>query len=153
MQGESSAFGLGDTEFKKCDCTCGSGSAFSILGNLTSLKFGMQVERALYLWETGALTIEMLGFGSKAPKLAKTLNKATGKESNHEHSFSEANYGDFTRYYRVQVNALRQSSMEYIVTEANRRYHEINKRAMKSMTTIINVDLPNSRPALVDLSD
>jgi hypothetical protein len=121
---------------------------------VTNLKFGIQVERALYLWETGALTVEMLGSGSKAPKLAKTLNKATRKESSHERSFSEANYGDATRYYRVQVDALRLSSMEFIVTEATRRYHEMNKRAMKSMTTIqVNVDSPNSRPALVDLLD
>jgi hypothetical protein len=151
IQGESSAFGY--TEPKKCDRTCGSGCAFSVVDKLTNLKFRTQVERALYLWETGALTIEMLGSGFKAPKLAKTLNKATGKESNHEHSFSEANYGDSTRYYCAQVDALRQSSMEYIVTEANKRYHEMNKKAMKSMTTIIDVDLPNSRPVLVDLSD
>ncbi len=80
---------------------------FPFVGSsLTNLKFGMQVERALYLWETGALTTDMLGSGSKAPKLAKTLNKATGKESSHERLFSEANYGDTTRYYHVQVNAL-----------------------------------------------
>jgi hypothetical protein len=96
----------------------------------------------------------MLGSGSKAPKLAKTLNKATGKESKHEHSFSEANYGDTTRYYCVQVDALRPSSMEFIVTEANKCYHEMNKKAMKSMTTIpVNVDLSTSCPALVDISD
>jgi hypothetical protein len=151
VQGERSAFG--HAEPKKCDCTCGGGCVFSDVVTLTNLKFEMQVERALYLWETGVLTIEMLGFGSKAPKLAKTLNKATGKESNYEHCFSEANYGDSTRYYCSQVNALRQSSMEYIVTEANKRYHEMNKRAMKSTMAIIDVDLPNSRPALVDLSD
>jgi hypothetical protein len=151
IQGESSAFG--HTEPKKCNCTCGSSCVFSIVDYLTNLKFGMQVERALYLWETGALTIEMVGSSFKAPKLAKTLNKATGKESNHEHSFSEANYGDSTWYYCAQVDALRQSSMEYIVTEANKRYHEMNKKAMKSMMAIINVGLPNSRPALVDLSD
>jgi hypothetical protein len=114
----------------------------------------MQVERAFYLWETGALTIEMLQSGSKAPKLAKTLNKATGKESNYEHSFSEANYGDSTRYYRKQVDALRPSYMEYILARAKEHHHEMNKKAMKSTTTIrINVDLSDSRPELVDLSD
>jgi hypothetical protein len=153
VQGKSSAFGY--SEPQKRNCTCGGGCAFSFVGsNLTNLKFGTQVERALYLWETGALTIEMLGSGSKAPKIAKTLNKATGKESTHERSFSEANYGDTTRYYSVQVDALRLSSMEFIVTEANKRYHDMNRKAMKSMTTIqVDVDLSNSRPALVDLSD
>jgi len=95
----------------------------------------------------------MLGSGSKAPRLAKTLNKATGKESNHEHSFSETNYGDSTRYYCDQVDVLRQSSMEYIVTEAKNRYREMNKKAIRSTMSIIDVDLSNSRPALVDLSD
>ena len=113
----------------------------------------MQVECALYLWETGAFTIKMLGFDSKAPKLAKTLNKATRKKSNYEHSFSEANYSNSTRYYCVQVNMLKQSSMEYIVTKANSHYHKMNKKAMKSITTIINVDLPNSCPVLINLSD
>jgi hypothetical protein len=129
---------------------------FLLIGDLTILNLGVQIERAFYLSEIGALTIEMLAAGSKVPKLSKTLNKSTGKESGYELAFSEAIWGDQTRHYRKQVDSsLRPSSMKIIITRSRAHYNNAKKKALKSLTDSQSMDAElGSRPAeLIDISD
>ena len=113
----------------------------------------IQVERVFQLYVDGSLTAEAADQNPKAPRMPKTINKATGKESSYDNQFSEANWGDVTRGYRTVIdNQLRQSSVKTIMSRAREHYQETKKKALKSLTAAqpINVD---SRTELVDLSD
>ena len=116
----------------------------------------MQVERVFRLWVDGSLTVEAADKNPKAPRMPKTINKVTGKESGYDNQFSEAKWGDVTRGYRTVVdNQLRQSSVKTIMSRAREHYQEAKKKALKSLTAAqpINVDIPDPRTELVDLSD
>jgi hypothetical protein len=96
------------------------------------------------LWETGALTIEIMAAtaGKKPPKLGKTLNKATGKESGYETAFSEMNWGDKTRAYRISVaKNLKPESIDEIFSKAVKHYNEAKKRANKALEGVHVIDV------------
>lgn len=116
----------------------------------------MQVERVFYLWAKGSLTITAVEQNPKAPKIPRVVNQVSGKESGYESAFSEANWGDATRSYRKSVDEkLRASSIKIIMLRSKEYYNETKKRALKSLTDTqpIDVDAPDPRAELIDLSD
>jgi hypothetical protein len=90
-------------------------------------------------------------------KLGKSLNKATGKESNYEIAFSGMNWGGSMEYFLDQiVNSVRESSRQKIVKKALDHYEAAKKKAGKAraMSQIIDIDDPGrGRAMVVDLSD
>ncbi|KAH9992997.1 hypothetical protein BJV74DRAFT_795687 [Russula compacta] len=112
---------------------------------------GAAVQRAFMMWSDGVLTMKNSGNGSKVPKLARTINRLTGKESTHEHAFSETNWGDITRKFRKTIDeSLRQKTIETIIEQAKKYLQESRKKASQSVMAVINVD---SNHKFIDISD
>ncbi|KAH9976052.1 hypothetical protein BJV74DRAFT_888755 [Russula compacta] len=112
---------------------------------------GAAVQQAFMMWLDGVLTIENSGNGSKVPKLARTINRLTGKESTHEHAFSETNWGDITRKFHKTIDkSLRQKTIETIIERVKKYLQESRKKASQSVMAVIDVD---SDHKFIDISD
>lgn len=82
----------------------------------------IQLERGFTLWKNLVFTIDMLNQGKSKvknlPNLPKTMNAATGKASNRDIAFTEANWKSATRGYLKSIRALNVKQFDDIINEA-----------------------------------
>jgi hypothetical protein len=115
-----------------------------------------QVQRALTLFATGTVTLDMFTSGNKNVTLPKTLNTASGKPSDTSTAFTEIVWGNITRARVSQARTvLRDASLEKIIQKA-KDFEKISSNGSKASTSteIVDVDhVDGSHTQLVDLSD
>src|ERR1700679_1219281 len=94
-----------------------------------------QVQRALTLFATGTVTLDMFTSGNKNVTLPKTLNTATGKPSDTPMAFTEIVWGNITRARVSQARTvLRDASLEKIIQKA-KDFEKISLNGSKASTS------------------
>jgi hypothetical protein len=85
----------------------------------------------------------------KGPVLTKSLNLATGKESNAVTAFTEANWGKATRGYLKSINALDLDRFNEIV-EIAKGYSITNQSGRSSLTSLDQIEEVDERALLLE---
>jgi hypothetical protein len=89
----------------------------------------IQVERALRLWATGTLTIQMVNDEDNLPKDFNVVEDAEDDEDTHiETAFNESEWGDVTRDYLESIAQLREGSLNEIMKLAFAEHHAARPR-------------------------
>ena len=106
-----------------------------------------QVERALTLFATGTITIEMIRTAKgKTISLPKTLNYSTGKVSNRQTGFNDATWGKSTRSYVNGINENLADDMFELIIRRAKGFAKMSRNTQDKSDQTANVDAVRSEP-------
>jgi len=119
------------------------------------IYFDCKVQRALKLWATGAITLQMVmdakpAKGNKGMTLPKVMVNDNGTQEST--SFNDATWGSIARTRMEFVNnSLRSSSLEKVIQKA--KVFMVANHAGGSRSTSDAMDIDGTYTQMVDLSD
>src|SRR5882762_9300662 len=106
-----------------------------------------QVERALTLFATGTITIEMICTAKgKTISLPKTLNYSTGKVSNRQTGFNDATWGKSTRSYVNSINMNLADDMFELIIHQAKGFAKTSRHTQDKSDQTANMDAVRSEP-------
>jgi hypothetical protein len=106
-----------------------------------------QVERALTLFATGTITIEMIRTAKgKTISLPKTLNYSTGKVSNRQTGFNDATWGKSTRSYVNGINENLADDMFELIIRRAKGFAKTSRQTQDKSDRTANVNAVRGEP-------